>query len=118
MPAWPAGLPQIPLRRGNVEEFGDIIARTPMDVGPDKTRRRTTAGVGEYSISLLLTKSQVATFATFFKTTISGGALSFTWVVPRTQSAGTFRIFSSPEPTIIELSDDLFRVSFRMEKLP
>ena len=85
MPAWPASLPQAPLARGYQEAFGDTTLRTQMDAGPDKLRRRFTAGVDSFTTLLRLTKTQAATFESFYKTDTAGGTLAFTWVHPRTR---------------------------------
>ena len=41
---WPATLPQEILAEGYEEGLPDVLVRTKMDAGPDKVRRRATAG--------------------------------------------------------------------------
>ena len=89
-----------------------------MDAGPDKVRRRFTAGVRTFSVALPpLTTSQVATFDTFFDVTVAGGAISFDWVNPRTQAAAA-KVRFVGLPTYQALAGDSYSGKSNMEILP
>ena len=45
MAVWPLDLPQKPLLQGFSETLPNLVTRSPMDIGPAKVRRRSTAGV-------------------------------------------------------------------------
>ena len=80
MVAWPAELPQDPLLAGYGDSPPETAIRTPMDVGPDKIRRRITAGVKPVAFSLDLTQSQKERLELFYETDTSGGSVRFDWV--------------------------------------
>ena len=116
MTSWSTSLPQIPKVEGYSETLGNVVVRTQMDAGPAKVRRRFTAGVETFKCSMILLASQATTFDAFFNTTIQGGALSFDWNHPRTQSTGVFRIVG--QPTLTAVDGGAYQLDFDMEQLP
>jgi len=83
---WPTTLPA-PLQDGFSETPPDTSVRSSMDSGPDKIRRRYTAGPRLFSLKYHLTKALVATLDDFFVTTSRSGSLAFNWTHPRTGAA-------------------------------
>lgn len=121
MASWPASLPDYVLVDGYEESAPNTLVRTQMDKGPDKVRRRYTAGVRTFAAQLELDGTQVETFDTFAITTLEGGALSFDWVHPRTQSNVSFRMVPVNKDALYRvnaLGGDYFRVQFQLEILP
>lgn len=116
MANWPATLPQSALAQKYNEKPPKTVLRTEMDAGPAKVRRRFTAGVRQFRIGLVLTKTQVATLDTFFVTTTNDGADQWTWKNPRTNSAANFRFVE--EPTYTHRSGDYYFVQLTLEQLP
>lgn len=123
MAAWPASLPQqgnmnITIRRQNA------LARSSMDQGAPKVRKKFTAAIDEYEISMLLTGTQLLTFDTFFQTTQSEGATSFTWTSPKDDSAATFRFKEPPVWSLVSNSNidsaatRMWRTTMLLEILP
>ena len=112
---WPLGLPQSALIEGFAEQLPNVVVRTSMDMGPVKVRRRYTAAPASFRLMLSLTKDQLALFRTFFNDTLEGGALTFDWVHPVTQSAIELR-FQAP-PTIQAVSPDVFNVALALEEI-
>jgi hypothetical protein len=86
-----------------------------MDVGPPKARSRVTKAVSKFQVEIVMTAAQVVTFETFYKTTLSNGALSFTWVHPRTQEAMTTLFTSTYRITPFGAE---FVVGFSMQEIP
>lgn len=84
MSTWPASLPQAPKLDNYKEVPADTVLRTQMDVGPEKTRRRTIAGEDEIRVVYEMDTTQLAAFETFRETTISGGSEVFELPHPRT----------------------------------
>ena len=82
IPAWDASLPQRLLVKSYSESPADVLLRTSMDFGPAKVRRRGTAGPRPVSGSIIVTAAELATFKTFFNTTLLGGSLRFRWCDP------------------------------------
>lgn len=97
MASWPATLPSLPLLRGWSESEPDIVLRTPMEVGPPKGRRRSTAGVRPQTVSLVLTLDERATFRTWFADQVAHGALPFQWTHPIERVAIALRITAPPK---------------------
>ncbi len=116
MPSWPGTLPQNFQVQGFSEQEPDLLLRSEMDAGPAKLRRRFTAGVRPVTTTLILTQTQKATLSTFFGTTLSGGALSFDWVLPNTATTATYR-FTGP-PVYQALGNNLFSAQLNLEVLP
>lgn len=117
MATWPASLPQKPNDSGYGEEFPDNSIETPMDHGPVKTRRRSTAEKTTFDMEMDLDGTEMDTFETFWRDTLSYGAVSFDWSHPRTEVAGTFK-FVNPKPSVRNLGGDEWRVRFRVVLLP
>jgi hypothetical protein len=115
MPAWPGSLPQAPLL-GATEKFPDNLIRTKMDTGPDKVRRRFTAGVTEVAFPLLLTAEQADDLDTFFRATLKDGSLRFDFRHPRTGAQVEMRFLAPPELRL--LTPSKYRATLRMEILP
>lgn len=117
MASWPAApFPQKPLYSGNTETLADTVIRTEMSTGPAKVRRRFTSGVRFAHYELLLKLADLATFRTFFESTCSGGAVSWTWTHPVDGGAITCRFVGQPTYTMV--SSGRVRVGFDCEVLP
>lgn len=96
MPAWPNTLPQLVMTSGYQEAYPWAVLRTEMDAGPAKVRRRSTAAPRPITAQIRCSSAQLADFESFVATDLAGGALAFTWVEPRTQSAASFRLREAP----------------------
>jgi hypothetical protein len=121
MPTWPSSLPQDVLVQGYEEGPPNTLVRTEMDQGPDKVRRRSTAGTRTFAAQAIMTKAQVATLDSFILDDLSGGALRFDWVHPRTQASVSFRFVPIDEQRIVTysaLGGDVYRVQMQLEILP
>jgi hypothetical protein len=116
MATWPSALPNDPLKQAYEETFQDQTLRTKMDAGPDKVRRRFTAGARYFRMPLRLTKDQVEIYLTFWETTLSAGSLPFDWTHPRTKGAAEF-MFMGP-PKISDAGGNKFLADANMEILP
>jgi len=117
VPVWPASLPQRPLGEGFAEQPPELVVRSPMDTGPAKVRRRSTAGVSKLQMVFRLTPTQLATFRNFLANDIQDRALSFSWVHPITDATGLFRIVE--QPTYQAIGNGLaWRLSVVLEMLP
>lgn len=117
MATWPATLPQKLNRARYSESPAMTTIRTSMDAGPDKVRRRFTAGVRPVQGQILLTETQLDTFKTFYNTTLQGGALRFDWDEPLDDTTAVEMRFTS-EPTWTELGPDVYQVRLELEILP
>lgn len=93
---WPATLPQEPKLAGHSEQPPKLTVRTEMDVGPAKVRRRTSAGVRNFSMSIVMTRAQCALLDEFFLDSAQGGALAFQWTHPRTGNLIDYRFTAPP----------------------
>lgn len=91
MPSWPSDLPQYFDAGSWQEEEPDVLLETQMDAGPYKTRRRFTAQVTPLTGSITVDLTQLATFKTFLRVTLLGGAIPFDWVQPTTRDPCTMQ---------------------------
>jgi hypothetical protein len=94
MAAFPASLPQAASMQVTDEDQAGTI-RSEQDTGAPKTRQRFTATIRKITMVMILNGTQRATFNTFYRTTISNGATSFTIPDPLDGSSITVR-FKKP----------------------
>jgi hypothetical protein len=74
---WPPPLPTGFLAGTDEQTYENNLLTSEMDIGPAKTRRRTTAGAGEIRGTFFFTETQLSIFNTFWRTTLRSGALAF-----------------------------------------
>lgn len=115
MAAWPSTIPQAPLY-GFQEQRQINVATFMPEVGTPKKRRRSTAVCTLCSAVFRMDHADLATFNTFFETTLKDGSLPFTWNHPRTAVSYTW-IFEGV-PTIEFSEIDHNTVSCRLLRLP
>lgn len=121
MPTWPSSLPDYVLVQGYEEGAPNTLVRTQMDKGPDKVRRRSTAGTRTFAVQMELDSTQTATLETFIDQDLDGGALRFDWVHPRTQASVQFRVVPLRDDSLVSysaLGNDYYRVQMQLEILP
>lgn len=122
LPVWPSTLPQRLLATLTRKRQSGKM-RSPMDTGPAKQRARFTAVTKSFDGAEIMTGAQLATFNTFYESTLGHGALSFTWIDPITDVAATLRFADGePEETLLRPDDTpnnrLYRVTLPLEILP
>jgi hypothetical protein len=116
IPAWEASLPQKLLLDGYGESPADTTIESSMDMGPKKIRRRFTAGVRPVTGNIIVTTTQLATFKTFFTSTLLGGALRFSWTEPPGHTTACEMRFTGV-PSWVSLGK-LYKISLSLEILP
>lgn len=77
MSTWPSTLP-IPTAAGYGLETADQTARTDMESGPARVRRRSTASPDQISLRFVFDANQMAIFRTFWESDFLFGAA---WVM-------------------------------------
>lgn len=115
---WPVSLPQAP-QKGFTETGGALIARTPMDSGPAKLRKRGSLP-SKLTTSFVMTTTQVSTLETFIRDTIKGVS-RFEFTHPRTKQTIETRIISQGDGelyTITYLAPEYWTVTLNLEILP
>lgn len=113
---WPSALPKAEAR-GYTESPPDSRIFSEMDMGPPKVRRRFTAQIRPYEITIQMTKTELETFDAFFTVTTQGGSLPFDFPNPR--GAGTIQArFGRTPPQYSSFNGGYCVVSFALEKLP
>ena len=96
MAAWPASLPQSPLA-GTFQTVPEATAAVfEPDVGPPRVRRRTSNAGHDMRASFAMTEAQYSTLLTFWKTTLSDGVASFTWLHPVDGTVESFAFAGRP----------------------
>jgi len=123
MAAWPASLPQQGFM--NITDIRqNALARSSMDQGAPKVRKKFAAAVRNLDIAMLLNGTQRATFDTFYITTTSEGSATFTWTDPVDDSAITCRFRQPPSWQLLSNSDTtstatrMWRATLQLEILP
>ena len=107
MTAWPASLPQSPLFDGLSYSPQDQSVSTTMQVGPPKRRRRYSSEVGNIApLRFIITGVQLATFRTFWGTTMAGGSLTFTHTDPNDDSTATYQFTGAPSWSLLKPHND------------
>lgn len=120
MSSWPATLPQTALLGATI---GDDESRliSSMDAGPALVRKRFTSFTQSIAAPIILTGAQLATFNTFYRTTLNQGTNSFTWKNPADDSTVSMRFKKPPVwQSIRSGSPDerLWRSTLELEVLP
>jgi len=120
MANWPASLPQVQFLGVSTQD-DDSRLISPMDAGPSSVRNRYTANTKSIKTPIILTGAQLATFNTFYRTTLNHGTDSFTWTDPEDDSSATFRFKTPPAWTAIKPGDSserLWQGNLDLEILP
>ena len=118
MASYPASLPADFLMAAFSETAPDNVIASAMDVGPPKTRRRSSAAVRNISGNVLMTTAQVATHDTFFTTTLFDGAEPFDWTDPRTGAAGSYLYQPGSPPLYTSAGPGRWLVTIKLMELP
>lgn len=117
MATWPTTLPQFVSQEGYTQTLVDPVLRTESDAGPQKTRLRYTSVPEKFTISLVLTRTQLPIFTdSFFKNELGYGSLTFIWVHPVTREVAPRCRFEGPYNIAPHGVD--FTVTINMEILP
>lgn len=119
MPAWPTDVPFL-CSLPDIRRSGPLGRKSEFqpDVGPPKTRNRTTASFRRLSgVTAVMDVTQYADFLTFWETDLAGGVLDFTATHPVTGATVTFR------PTGEEYGEQLVaagqvRISLSLYEVP
>ena len=113
---WPNTLPQDFLMEGYSESPPNNLIRQPMEIGPDKVRRRQTSAVRPIQCAQIMTGTQLGYLETFFITTSYYGALALDLPHPRTGVTVEAR-FAQP-PVYSKVGPESYRVGYSWEILP
>lgn len=121
MPSWPGSLPENLLLGSSIQDEESRLISS-MDAGPPTKRNRFTAITKTISGEVILKGAQLDTFLTFFRTTLSNGALAFDWKYPVDDSTVTMSFKNKPEWTCIKPNPDpdlrLWKSNFVLEVQP
>lgn len=122
MSSWPVSLQQKLNVAGFTKTKGNARVATDMDVGPAKVRNRYTKLWDIYSCEILLDNQfdEVATFETFYETTLGNGSLPFTFNDPFTGDPTSFRFVPGADPDISPTGNGgtVFTLRMKWERLP
>lgn len=80
--AWPSTLPQRFGAESYSRDPGDGRLRSKTEMGPGKVRRRSSSVPDVITGSMEMTQTQLVALRTFVSSTLSGGALAFTFPDP------------------------------------
>ena len=116
MADWPSTLPQNPYANSGNPQYQphDNVLETKMDVGRPKRRRRSTSTYEDFTFSMILDSTQLATLITFYKTTLSE-VLPFNWIDFRTGTAAIYKFTAPPKETWVGGDGEYWRVQFQLE---
>lgn len=115
MTDWPATLPQSPLIEGFEYEFGEGAIHTEMDIGPPKSRRRSSSVAEPLIYPILVDMTQLSDLKTFFYTTTGMGVSPFN--MPTPFGTKLVKFTKAPKPKVAG-RHDLFRVDLELVILP
>lgn len=110
MATWPSTF--LINRNGYKETPPDRVLRSKMDIGPDKTRKRSSAEVRKLNITLTLTDALMVTFDAFY---LANDAIAFTFPDPRTATNVQARFVSPPK---YDYEETIWSVGVQLEILP
>ena len=120
--SWPTTLPQHTLQDSFQYNPTSGVIRTDMEAGYPKIRRRFTATVTSYDITMVMTTAQVVIFETFFRDSLKYGTVRVNFPNPLDPNLtlAEFRWVSEGSPYQIMPRESTidWTVSFRLERLP
>lgn len=121
MSNWPAQLPTTQFMGVSTQDDESRLI-TQMDAGPATMRNRYTAVTKTISTAMILTGEQLEIFNVFMRTTLSNGALAFTWTDPESDSSVSFRFKTKPRWQCVRPNPDpdlrLWQATLELEILP
>lgn len=109
-------LPDSPMFPIKTENISDNVIRQSMDAGPAKQRRRYTAISKKVSCTMMLKTSQKQALDTFYNTTTKSGSLEFEWFNFDDDTSADYRFLGPISSS--QITNDIFQVSFELERLP
>lgn len=112
--SWPASLPDDFLSNGYTETPGENVLREETEVGPSKTRRRSTVEPVQVSGTVSMTRAQFQIWDRFYKDTLVYGTVPFAMK----SLDGTLRSMYVIQPPIATLRDPYVEVALVCEYLP
>ena len=122
-PAWPTldgvdGSSPIVSQAGYAEDIlSDPTVRSSMDSGEPKARPRYSAVIKTITGQIeVLASTDCDTLLSFYDSDCAFGSLPFTWVHPRTGSAGTFKW--QKRPAITGTNGTRYTMSLSIMQLP
>lgn len=94
---WPTAddFPQKPASTGYDEDPGNPFARTEMDVGPAKVRRRTSGSIEKFEVQYEVDGTHLSTWRTFYAAV--GLSELFNWTHPSKGTSVEARFVSPPK---------------------
>lgn len=117
MADWPATLPTEFPEDGFTLQPASGVIRTQMDIGPAKTRKRTSSVVESFSGTLVMTRNQYQNvFLPFYHNNIASGATAFNWTHPISGNNREMRIVSAK--SVGPAGGELISLQLDMEILP
>lgn len=118
---WPPYMPQTPVKDG--ASFGspvNAIIRTGMDVGPDKSRPRTTAAIETMRLVFrTIPTADLVAFKSWHRNSLAMGALAFSFTDPIGGQPITVRFASdNGHYTPVPLGGGKWQLTVNFEVLP
>ena len=118
--SWPTTLPQFVLESGYSRTRRTNVVRTTTSTGPAKVRRRNTKRIDDIQFSMIMSKSELDIFETFFFSDLGLGTLSFNFPEPE-DSTSTIEVRFSSEQQAYAITPEpgtgYFSVAFSLETL-
>lgn len=95
---WPSTLPQQWLARGFQYSSEGFAVRTAVDQGPPFQRPRYSVPAEVFAASIVVTKTQLDTFWTWYHSDLASGAMPFNHTHPLTGDPAVLRFNVTQEP--------------------
>lgn len=96
VPSWPSDVPSSPILGSWNFQPQDNRVYYPVEIGPPMTAPRGSAPGGKASMSIMMTKAELADFLTFFASDLKHGSLAFTMEDPMTETTATWKFGQDP----------------------
>jgi hypothetical protein len=119
MPNWPNDMPDPVWNALSISSPTGAIISTPMDTGPSKRRRRTTAVPQPVNLVFApVTEAQFTAFETWYRGDLEMGALRFSMDHPLLGDLRQWRFAESNQYLGTPIGDDAHQLSVSLELLP
>ncbi|MCF2522349.1 hypothetical protein [Bradyrhizobium sp. G127] len=114
---WPIDVPLRTLQSGYSEAPEKNTADFQPEVGPPKTRRRTSISSDVITCSGNFSSEEWDALVAFYRTTLADGSLPFTRAHPRSGLSMTFKFTGDP-PKLSQVRGDVYTGSFGLRRMP
>lgn len=115
---WPASLEQKLQVQGFQQTLGNTVIKSETEIGLPKERRRFTKGIDRIGATIIINRTDIATFDNFYNTTLNGGILTFEFTDPISDTLKEYKFDTSSPPVKRPFGANDFLITMQWIEIP